>query len=118
MSNYSVDRHLSDGLNSSCKTCSSLAGKQQYISNNRARNLLHKYGITLEDYNQMFADQEGCCKVCDRHQSEFTNNLCVDHCHTTGKVRGLLCFSCNTGIGHLKDDIELLKRAITYLGDK
>ena len=74
-----------------------------------------RYGITAEDYNQMFSEQEGCCAICKRHQSEFKIALAVDHCHTTSRVRGLLCLDCNIGIGKLKDDISLLQSAIDYL---
>lgn len=71
------------------------------------------YNIDLEDYNRMFTEQEGCCGICKRHQSEFKTALCVDHCHTTGKVRELLCDNCNTAIGKL-GSIEALEEAINY----
>ena len=59
------------------------------------------------------ADFNGnCCPVTGEESSK---SLCVDHCHKTGKIRGVLCRACNSGIGHLKDDISLLKRAIVYL---
>jgi len=77
--------------------------------------LKSKYGITLEDYNQLFIQQNGCCKICERHQSQFKKALAVDHCHSTGKVRGLLCTSCNNGLGRFKDSAELLKIAANYI---
>ena len=71
---------------------------------------LQKYGLTVEDYTQMYNDQDWVCALCfDRP------TVVVDHCHTTGKVRGLLCRQCNTGIGHLSDSVEMLKKAINYL---
>jgi hypothetical protein len=70
-----------------------------------------KYGITLKDYNEMYTNQEGKCKICNLHYDKLN----VDHCHTNGNVRGLLCNTCNTGIGLLKDDISILKNAINYL---
>lgn len=85
--------------------------KKQY---NRNRSYKFSYGITLEDYNKIFAEQHGCCKICNIHQTELTRKLFVDHCHITGKVRGLLCFSCNTGLGMFKDKLELLKKAVDY----
>jgi len=69
------------------------------------------YGITIEDYDEMVEAQEGRCLIC----IEPTDKLVVDHDHETGKVRGLLCSACNTGIGHLKDSTERLFSAIDYL---
>lgn len=81
----------------------------------RVSNLKRKFNLSIEDYNKMFFDQKGRCKICDKHQNQFKKALAVDHCHTTGKIRGLLCASCNTAIGHLKDDVNLLAKAINYL---
>jgi hypothetical protein len=72
--------------------------------------------LSVEGYNQMFLGQEGRCAICERHQSDCKKALAVDHCHTTGKVRGLLCNSCNAGLGFLKDDAGLIKRVLDYLG--
>ena len=63
----------------------------------------------------MFAIQRGCCAICGTHQSEMKIRLSVDHDHTTGKIRSLLCKSCNIGLGEFKDRVELLKKAISYL---
>lgn len=73
------------------------------------------YGISIEVYNEMFTTQSGRCAICKIHQSELNKNLAVDHCHTTGKVRGLLCAKCNTGIGLLQEDIAILAESIKYL---
>lgn len=81
--------------------------------------LIFQYGITLAEYEQMLVDQDGMCAVC--HGPEVVNrsgkiiSLAVDHCHSTGKVRGLLCRACNSGIGHFADDIERIMSAIEYL---
>jgi hypothetical protein len=75
-----------------------------------------EYGITLDDYNKMFADQSGCCAICNIHASSLKKPLCVDHCHTTGNIRGLLCSECNLAIGKFKDNITNLHNAIKYLG--
>jgi len=77
--------------------------------------LKSKYGINKEEYNTMLEEQDFSCKICNAHIAELDRKLYVDHCHTTGKVRGLLCITCNTGIGMLKDDIEILENAIKYL---
>ncbi len=71
--------------------------------------------MTVEMYNKMFEEQNGCCSICGTYQSSDKRNLDVDHCHTTGKVRGLLCHNCNVGIGHFSDDIDLLLSAVSYL---
>ena len=78
-------------------------------------HLKRKYGIDLETYNQMFNEQEGKCKICGIHQSELKKSLAVDHCHNTGKVRGLLCDHCNHVLGKVKDDVSILESAIKYL---
>lgn len=77
----------------------------------RDRRLRVKYGITQADYLVMYAAQEGKCAVCER---DF-ELLCVDHCHDTGKVRGLLCHSCNSSLGHLRDDSYSAVNAARYL---
>jgi hypothetical protein len=73
------------------------------------------YGITKDQWMEIFLKQNGACKVCGIHQSELKMNLVVDHDHASGKVRGLLCRSCNLVIGNAKDDPSILQRAIVYL---
>jgi hypothetical protein len=80
--------------------------------------LKNKYGMTLNDYNIMFKEQKGCCKICGTHQSNLEEPLFVDHCHETEDVRGLLCRHCNTGLGMFKDNTTFLKNAIEYLKEK
>lgn len=81
------------------------------------RNYKYKinYGITLEDYNRMFAEQEGCCKICKRHQTEFNKKLHVDHKHETGVVRGLLCHNCNLALGRVNENPKILKAMLEYI---
>ena len=86
-----------------------------YRAQTRNSQLKRTFGITLDDYNKMFMDQNGCCKGCDRHQSEFKRALCVDHCHKTGKIRGLLCDDCNVGLGRLRDNPQTLINLAEYL---
>lgn len=74
-----------------------------------------RFGLTKEDYNKIFEEQNGRCLICLKHQSELKRSLAVDHCHSTNKIRGLLCSSCNPGLGQFKDDEELLFRAVSYL---
>lgn len=95
--------------------------KEWWSKHGRDRNLQKRYGIGIEEYQTMYKQQEGKCAICEQHSTDvFTKGsegfeLCVDHCHHTGKVRGLLCENCNTGIGKLNDDPEMLRKAITYL---
>jgi hypothetical protein len=80
----------------------------------RARRMFATYGITVDEYNFMLKQQGGVCLICHvPHHVEHP--LVVDHNHTTMKVRGLLCSNCNTGIGLLGDNIDLLQAAIAYL---
>ena len=72
-----------------------------------------RYGINLETYNNMLVDQENKCPLCSRSFDEV--KIHIDHCHKTGKVRGLLCEMCNKGLGHFKDDPEIIRSAINYL---
>jgi len=92
---------------------------QKYRDKNKPRFndylLRRNYNITLEDYNKLFSNQEGKCAICGIPQSELKNKLGVDHNHTTGKVRGLLCNKCNLSLGNIKDDIKILLNMINYL---
>ena len=71
------------------------------------------YGITIDDYDRMFDEQGGRCRICRSEPS--TRRLDVDHDHDTGEVRGLLCSDCNSGIARFKHDPDRLAKAILYL---
>ena len=73
-----------------------------------------KYGLTIEDYEAMFASQKGLCAICLKHQSQFRLKFAVDHCHEKGHVRSLLCGNCNTALGLIKEDPQTLQRMIAY----
>lgn len=74
------------------------------------------YNMTLEEVQDMLSKQNNKCLICTVDlQSVGKYNTHVDHCHKTGKVRGILCRSCNLGIGHFKDNIETIKNAAKYL---
>jgi len=87
----------------------------------RSRNLAfkNKYGISLADFRRMEAEQNGVCSICGQPETIERNGkarlLAVDHCHDTGKVRGLLCGKCNPMIGYADHSIDILTRAIDYL---
>lgn len=78
------------------------------------RKILKRYKITKEQYLSLFEKQRGLCAIC-KGLDNYTKRLAVDHCHKTGKIRGLLCGSCNRGIGLLKDSFEILLKAHDYL---
>lgn len=73
------------------------------------------YGVTVDQYNELFNLQLGCCAICGKHQSAEWRRLTVDHCHATKKIRGLLCSVCNRALGLFRDNPELLGKAIKYL---
>jgi hypothetical protein len=77
--------------------------------------LKKRHGITLEDYARMLKEQGGCCEICGRPSTDYKRSLHVDHDHSTGKVRGLLCVKCNSGIGYFCDNTALLENAKSYL---
>jgi hypothetical protein len=81
----------------------------------RIRTFKYRYGMTIEDYNILFENQEGKCLICGTHQSELKKPLNIDHCHASKNVRGLLCWKCNVAIGFFKDNVEILQNAIKYL---
>lgn len=89
----------------------------------RDNYLRNKFGIGVDEYEAMADRQGGACAICRalpspvREGRRFTNGtLVVDHCHATGKVRGLLCDRCNRGLGQFGDDVDMLWAAISYLG--
>jgi Autographiviridae endonuclease VII len=114
-----------------CLSCTSAAAKewrkrnpnyerQRYQSDKtgtRERHLIRKYKVTLADYERMLKQQNGRCAICQAtEESQHKGVFHVDHCHATGRVRGLLCRGCNHILGHVKDDPQKLRAAIDYLG--
>ncbi len=113
-------KHHKDGHASHCKACNHKKVREwTSVNKDRCRNLHleRKYGITLGIYNQMFKEQQGCCAICNTHQSNLTHALSVDHNHITQEVRGLLCKNCNAALGQFKGDggVSLLRKAISYI---
>ena len=88
---------------------------EKYRYNQWKSSLKRYYGITVDDYNRLYEESKGCCYICNVHQLDLKIRLSVDHCHTTGTIRGLLCSSCNHGLGRFRDNTELLEKAIKYL---
>lgn len=88
-------------------------------SERQAYRRLQKYGVTPEQYDALMETQGGACAICLRAfgPDRYRDRAHVDHCHDTGRVRGLLCPSCNTALGHLRDSVPNLERAIAYLSN-
>lgn len=142
---FHKDRTKKDGHHTYCKVCTSehyknnKPYKQEYDKEYRKKNkekqysqtlewqknnpdsvrnsrLKSKYNINLTIYNNMLKEQNYCCKICKSTiPGDNKKYFSVDHCHITNKVRGLLCNSCNKGLGMFKDNIDILDEAIKYL---
>lgn len=115
-----------------CKTCKNkrnkknrkLRGKdwleyrkeysKRRVKENRCYNLRNNYGITLQEWEELFISQGSKCGICGTKEMP-SMGWHTDHCHKTSKVRGILCHSCNTGLGKFQDSTELLKKAVMYL---
>lgn len=122
------DYKRSDGKYPQCRTCRAERRKKDYWNNLDAvreyqndpevklrrveRDYMRKYGITLDDYNKMFEEQDGGCAICGDTKDE---RLHVDHNHDTGEVRGLLCNNCNRALGLLQDSPYIVSTAYKYL---
>lgn len=110
---FGLRKDKCDGRESWCRSC------QRILV--RAYSLQKKFGITIEEYESMCESQAFRCAICQKECRNQRGNrkdvLAVDHCHKTGKIRGLLCMTCNTGLGHFEDDTDTLTRAITYIRD-
>jgi hypothetical protein len=82
----------------------------------RRNKIFAKYKITMAEYEAMSRKQFGKCAICFALTKDVRYGvLCVDHCHKTGKVRGLLCVECNTGLGRFEDKLQILSNAMDYL---
>ena len=103
---------------SSCKECDKARVKARHQANpERTRNndLKRNYGITLQEHQEMYDNQNGLCAICKNEGDGKWKKLCVDHDHETGKVRQLLCRRCNMVLGQVYDNISLLEEHIKYL---
>lgn len=97
------------------------ANAEKVKATNKDSKLKSKYGITIEQYNQIHSEQNGVCEICGETETIInpttgeTWHLAVDHNHKTGLVRALLCGKCNKAIGLLQDNPDLLRKAADYL---
>lgn len=90
-------------------------GLERRKEQSRARNLMNKFGITIEQYDNLLAKQKGCCAICDRPAESFSTRLAVDHNHATKEIRGLLCTYCNHRVIGRHRDGDLLRRMADYV---
>lgn len=135
---FNRDSTVKDGHENGCRACRSERRKKNYrknLSENREKSRLKSlewrknnkgyqrkfdlkrtYGLTTDDYNKMLESQDNKCFICLSDSPRNKHNVfVVDHCHKTGRVRGLLCTYCNLGLGAFSDNIESLNNAINYL---
>lgn len=128
------EKNKVDGRQPRCRECqqkSNVAWREKNRERSRARarewnranpeaaaehHYKARYGITWAQYDAMFTQQGGLCAIC-RRECPSGNRLAVDHDHSTGQVRALLCTPCNQGLGRFHDDMGLMERAIQYLAD-
>lgn len=89
------------------------ANRKQRIFNAREWTLKRRFGLSLKDYDDMLLAQNGVCAICGGRDKN--RRLAVDHCHHTGRVRGLLCRDCNVSLGLMREDCSRLSAAISYL---
>lgn len=104
-------RSRNDGRSATCREC--------WAEYQAERTLRDKFGLTRAQFDELLASQGGGCAICGTKNGMVRRGkelrLVVDHCHTTGRVRGILCNSCNNGLGRFKDDPKLLRRAAEYI---
>ena len=122
---FGIKKTAKDGYQLWCKKCTSeyaktyrKCRKDKVRQWGRRCDLKRDYGITQEDYNKMFEQQEGHCAICDKPERAKINGrlkvLAVDHNHKTGQIRGLLCQVCNTRLAYI-EDLEFITKARIYL---
>ena len=137
LTSFNKNKSREDGLHYRCKSCVNLATKKwQKVNPERTRikgdlwkkknkdkvktmqkrwSLLKKYNMSLEEYSEKLKQQDFRCAICKKHQDDLGTALAVDHCHKTGKVRDLLCSTCNSYLGYIKDTIMIGRNLTEYL---
>lgn len=124
LSNFNKQPGSRDGKGYLCKECSSkrfTAYREKNASRlngNFQKWNIGRYGLSIERYKEMLANQNGLCAICGKSESDECRALSIDHCHDTGVVRGLLCGSCNMALGLFKDSADILLKAVEYLEAK
>ncbi len=120
---FYLHKHTKDKLASLCKHCYKLnelrwkeENPEAYKLSCRRRNLKKKFGITIEEYMSIYNKQQGQCACCGEEKpAEGITGLVVDHNHTSGEVRELLCTQCNTALGLLKENADIVNKLLEYI---
>ena len=107
---YARQKELNLGKLQAKYRCYRFLGKMKKQEN----YLIKKYGLNWAAFNELMAQQDNCCAICKKPLDEYSKTR-VDHCHTTGKVRGILCHGCNVGLGYFYDNVSSLRAAADYL---
>ncbi len=95
-----------------------LALRNKHKLRTKNSHLQNRYGITLEEFNKMLIQQQNKCYICFVHIDETQKKqLCIDHCHNSGKIRKLLCTKCNTALGLVGENKEILYKMINYIDE-
>ncbi len=120
LDHFSKERNTSNVYRSYCKKCAVKRVQDKRKDDPswwRKYQLKRDFGLTINDYEAMLEAHGYRCAICNSlfDMDVVARKPNLDHCHKSGKVRGVLCFSCNTSIGKFGDDIEVLKSAISYL---
>jgi hypothetical protein len=108
---FPKDYRNKNNLNSKCKDCE----RKRKRKNRRFNKMLVDCGATHNLYEKLLEEQKGACAICGTVPSESERSLCLDHCHSKNKIRGLLCHKCNRILGQWNDNIDTLESAIFYL---
>lgn len=122
-------RSKSKGYDSTCKECTIARSRKNELARKEkdpelAKRKKHsirlksKYGLSLEEWDMMYKEQNGVCYLCFRENPKHIGFLYVDHDHKTGKIRKLLCITCNTFLGHIENNHVDLNRFIKYLKEE
>jgi hypothetical protein len=104
-----------------CDACQTDNHRETMRLDRRRKGLWEHYKLTIDEYRAMHDSQNGVCLICQKSavgRGKLKNQLAVDHCHKTGRIRGLLCSKCNTALGLFNDDIDLLEAAKNYLQER
>ena len=116
LSSYPKERRSSDGVAARCKSCTS--AYQRTLREQKGGSLYDRtvrYGMSPHEYEELLDEQLNCCACCGSSDPKRKAGFVIDHDHGTGLIRGLLCHSCNIGIGLLGDTINGLEMAVNYL---
>ena len=114
---FAKNKAKKDGLQERCTACRSIHHKEKGHVSHRERNLRINYGVDSSWYNAKLESQDGCCAICGTDDNG-KRRFAVDHDHSTGKVRGLLCDTCNRALGMFGDSVKILQNAAEYLKEQ